>query len=239
MDIIPQIVSAASPGFHNDNPGSSRRVVTSGAWKKQRVIVLIPAGKSIPTKVALAQWALIFPPNQPVMRMAAIGMEVGAAYSQAIQAIFDHQELSQWEYLLTMEHDNTPPADGAIKLIETMEQHPELTAVSGLYWTKGECGCPQIWGDVSDPVLNFRPQSPRPDTVQECCGVGMGFCLWRLAALRDPRLSRPLFVTKADASGVGTQDLYFWGNARKHGHRCAVDTRVKVGHYDVERDMTW
>jgi hypothetical protein len=34
-------------------------------------------------------------------------------------------------------------------------------------------------------------------------------------------------------------DLYFWGDARKHGYRCAVDTCVRVGHYDIAGDMMW
>jgi hypothetical protein len=148
--------------------------------------------------------------------------------------------LGTWEYLLTIEHDNVPPSDGLIKLLESIENHKEYTAISGLYWTKGEGGCAQIWGDINDPIVNYRPQIPKADSLQECYGLGMGFCLWQLQKLRDPNLPNPLFRTKASATeGVGTQDLSFWGEARKHGHRCAVDTRVKVGHYDSDRDLIW
>jgi hypothetical protein len=203
------------------------------------MVVMLPAGKDIPTKVALALWSLIFPPNQPVVKIGAIGMEVGDAYSTAIEQVLAQPEIGQWEYLLTVEHDNVPPPDGALKLLETMEAHPELTCVGGLYWTKGEGGVPQIWGDPNDAVLNFRPQPPRPGELVECCGTGMGFNLWRLQAFRDARLRKPWFKTIAGSEGVGTQDLYFWGDARKHGFRCAVDCRVTVGHYDKERDIVW
>ena len=37
-----------------------------------------------------------------------------------------------------------------------------------------------------------------------------------------------------NGTGIGTQDLYFWGDARKYGYRCAIDCSVKVGHYDLE-----
>ncbi len=163
--------------------------------------------------------------------MLCLGMEVGDAYSQAIEQILAHPDLSSWEYVLTVEHDNIPPSDGVLKLLETMDARPDLNCVGGLYWTKGAGGVPQIWGDVSDPVLNFRPQTPIVDTVQECCGTGMGFNLWRLSMFKDQNLPRPLFQTKAGADGVGTQDLAFWSEARKYGHRCAIDTRVKVGHW--------
>jgi len=239
VTLKPQIV-ITEPGIHNaDLARSSARILHGGSWKKQRIIVLIPAAAQMPSKVALSHWNLIFPPNQAVYRMLCLGMEVGEAYSQAIEQILAHPDLSQWEYILTIEHDNIPPADGVLKLLEDMEAHPELSCVGGLYWTKGECGQPQIWGDPADPIVNFRPQVPRPGELQECCGTGMGFNLWRLSMFKDERLRRPWFKTVAGSDGVGTQDLYAWADFRKYGYRCAIDNRVLVGHYDVANDICW
>ncbi len=219
-------------GRHNASPDSASRILAGGSWKKQRIIVLVPSAKMIAAKVYLSHCGLIFPPNNAVYRMLCLGMEVGDAYSSAIEQIVQHPELSQWEYILTVEHDNVPPQDGVIKLLESMEAHPEYACIGGLYWTKGAGGVPQIWGDPADPVLNFRPQPPKPDTLQECCGTGMGFNLWRLSMFKDEKLRKPWFKTIAGREGVGTQDLYAWGDFRKHGYRCAIDTRVMVG-YDV------
>lgn len=236
--MTPQIVNQQA-GIHNsDLSKSGARILRGGSWKKQRVVAVIPAGDMIPTKVALAMRGLIFPPNQAAHWMGALGMEVGEAYSSAIENIINHPDLGQWEFLLTMEHDNLPPADGLVKLIEAMEEHPEYACIGGLYWTKGEAGVPQIWGDPKD-TLNFRPQMPREGEVVECVGTGMGFNLWRLAMFKDARLRKPWFKTIAGAEGVGTQDLYFWGDARKYGYRCAVDCRVLVGHLDVATDTVW
>ena len=222
-------------GIHNrEIQKSTQRILEGGSWKKQRTIMLIPAGPTIPTKVYLSHRALIFPPNQPAHVMAAIGLEVGEAFSGSIAEIIAHPDLGQWEFLLTIEHDNCPPADGLVKLIRRMEQHPEYACIGGLYWTKGEGGVPQIWGDPKDPVLNFRPQLPVDGHLVECCGTGMGFNLWRLKMFKDERLRKPWFKTVAGAEGVGTQDLYFWGDARKYGYRCAIDCDVKVGHFDLE-----
>lgn len=238
----PQIVSYDFGRHNEDLEKSASRIIEGASWKKQRVIVLLPAGQSIPTKVALSHWNLMFPPNQAVYRMACIGMEVGEAYSHAIEQILGNPELSQWEYILTIEHDNIPPPDGLVKLIEQMDKHPEYSCIGGLYWTKGEGGVPQIWGDPKDPVLNFRPQPPDPaGGMVECCGTGMGFNLWRLSMFKEHNLRKPWFKTLngSEGNGIGTQDLYFWGDARKYGHRCAIDCSVKVGHYDVQNDMTW
>jgi hypothetical protein len=227
-------------GKHNGNlEEATRKILEGGTWKKQRVVVLIPSSNTIAAKVALSHWNLIFPPNQGVYRMLCLGMEVGDAYSTAIEQILAHPELREWEYLLTLEHDNIPPPDGVLKLIKDMEEHPEFSCIGGLYWTKGEGGVPQIWGDPKDPVLNFRPQPPVPGALVECNGTGMGFNLWRLSMFKDDKLRKPWFKTSAGADGVGTQDLYFWGDAKKYGYRCAIDCSVLVGHYDIGSDVTW
>lgn len=228
-------------GRHNGAPGKTRsRLEKAAAWKRQRIVVVLPTAESIPAKVALTHWNLSFPPNNGVVRMLAMGMEVGAAYSTAIDQILGHPELRNWEYVLTIEHDNMPPNDGVLRLLERMEENPQFDCIGGLYFTKGEGGVPQIWGDPNDPVLNYRPQLPDLDGgLVECCGTGMGFNLWRLKMFKDKKLRKPWFKTQKDAHGVATQDLYAWSDFRKHGHRCAIDCGVRVGHYDSREDVVW
>lgn len=230
----PQLIVQDFQGVHNKNGDVTRnRLIKGATWKRQRVVVIIPADSVIPAKCALALWGVVFPPNQGVVRILAQGCEVGDAYSKAIEGVLAHPELKNWEFLLTVEQDNAPPPDGLLRLIEAMEKHPEYAAISGSYWTKGPGGVWQGWGDPKDALLNFRPQIPVPGTIQEVCGLGMGFCLFRLSVFKDPRLPRPLFQTKKGSGGCATQDLSFWQEARKFGHRCAVDVDCHVGHYDL------
>jgi hypothetical protein len=196
--------------------------------------MVIPAGESIPAKVYLTHLNLGFPPNNNVCRILAQGMEVGDAYTSVVENVLAHPDLSQWEYLLTLEHDNAPPPDGVIKLLERMEANPEFACIGGLYFTKGPGGCAQIWGDVKDPLTNYRPQIPVPGQLVECCGTGMGFNLWRMSMFKDSRLRKPWFKTLKGQEGFATQDLYFWGDARKYGYRCAIDCDVRVGHFDPD-----
>lgn len=235
----PQILTLETKGEHNsDLEGARARLVRGGSWKRQRIIVVVPASDMIPAPVYLSHCSIGFPPNNGVFRMLAVGCEVGEAYSTCIEQILSHPDLSQWEYVLFLEHDNLVPADGVVKLVAQLEEHPELDAVGGLYFTKGIGGCAQIWGDARDAQMNFRPQPPDPNGgLIECCGTGMGATLMRISMFKDARLRRPWFKTLSGKDGFATQDLYFWGDARKHGHRCAIDCSVRVGHLDFKGDF--
>lgn len=227
-------------GRNNGAIGKTRsRLEKAASWKRQRIVAILPAASTMSTKVALSHWNLVFPPNNGVIRVLAVGMEVGEAYTQAIENILVHPEFSTWEYILTIEHDNMPPADGVLRLCERMEANPQYHCIGGLYYTKGEGGVPQIWGDPKDPVLNFRPQLPDVNGgLVECCGTGMGFNLWRMSTFKNKKLSKPWFKTET-RTGIISQDLYFWRDARKHGVRCAIDCGVRVGHYDAKTDTVW
>lgn len=234
--------AAGLVGIHNTQLHESTiRILEGGSWKRQDMVVLLPAAKMVPMKCALTWMSLLYPPNQGRHTISMLGMEVGDAYSTALEQVIANPVMSACRYVLTIEHDNTVPQDGVLKLLAHMEKHPEFACIGGLYWTKGYGGVPQIWGDPKDPIVNFRPQAPDPaGGLVECCGTGMGFNLWRMEMFKDARIPRPLFKTKCSPTeGVGTQDLSFWGEARKLGYRCAVACDVLVGHHDATADITW
>jgi hypothetical protein len=223
-------------GIHNrDINLSLARLNKDSLSKDLSTIVIIPSVNKVATKAASSWWNLMFPPNQKVVKLFAQNMEVGEAYSQTIESILSHPELSKFKYLLTIESDNVVPPDGLMKLLAQMEEHPEFACIGGLYWTKGFGGVPQIWGDINDPVLNFKPMLPVPGQLVECCGTGMGFNVFRTNMFLDTRLRKPWFKTTASVTeGMYSQDLYAWTDFRKNGYRCAVDCSVLVGHVDDE-----
>jgi hypothetical protein len=238
----PNLAADDNVGKHNLLLEQSQlRVIQGGTWKRADVVILLPAADMVPLRCAMSWMNMITPPNNGCVRIGCLGDEVGVAYSNALEQVLSTPGLAKFPYLLTLEHDNAPPPDGILKLVKHMEMHPEFDAISGLYWTKGDGGVPQIWGDINDPVVNYRAQPPRVDGgLVECYGIGMGFVLWRLDMFKDPALRKPWFKTVCSPEeGVGTQDLYFWNNARQQGYRCAVACDVLVGHWDQNTKTMW
>lgn len=234
-----QIVVENNQGIHNSSD-YEKRLKKAKTYEDLSTICIVPTRGQIPAKVVQSWMGMMTPMNQKFTRIFAIGLEVGDAYSQTIENILNHPELSNWKYILTLEEDNVPPPDGLLKLYESMDKYD---VVGGLYWTKGEMGQPMIYGDPKVMPKNFIPQVPIPDSVQEANGLGMGFNLWKLEMFKDKRLRRPWFKTLQQVDNGGarayTQDLYFFEDAAKYGYRFACDTRVRVGHYSYAEDIIW
>jgi hypothetical protein len=222
----------------NNAPDKLERLEKARTYEDLSTIMVVPTRGVIPARVVEAYMGLMAPMNQKFTRIFVQGLEVGEAYNAAIDLILAHPELSKWRYVLTVEEDNLPPPDGLLRLFESI---PGFAAVGGLYWTKGLEGQPMIYGDPKG-VLDFVPQLPQPETVQECNGLGMGFTLFDLDVFRT--LERPWFRTLQEYSPDGgarayTQDLFFFEKARRAGHRIACDTRVRVGHLDPGTGEVW
>lgn len=240
--IKPQIVVQDYEGQHNKNLNQSQdRLIQGNTYKDISTVCVVPTRGVIPAKVVQSWMGLMSPMNQKFMRIFIIGMEVGEAYNSAIEMILQHPELSKWKYILTLEEDNIVPPDALLKLYENMDK---FDVISGLYWTKGEGGQPMIYGNPKEMPKNFIPQIPIQNTIQECNGLGMGFALFKIEIFKNKKFEKPFFKTFQEVvptKGVRcyTQDLYFFENACKLGYRFAVDTRIKIGHYDINTDIVW
>jgi hypothetical protein len=224
-------------GWHNQNLELARdRLIKGNSYKDLSTVWVIPTRGVLNPKVVSSWIGLMRPMNQKVVGPFFIeNMEVGEAYNAAVEMILANPELSKWKYMLTVEEDNIPPQDGLLKLYESMNKYD---VVGGLYWTKGECGQPMIYGDPKVMPKSFTPQLPVPEIVQECNGLGMGFNLFKIDIFK--KMPKPWFKTEQSvAKGTFTQDLYFYNEAAKFGYKFACDNRIKVGHMDVATGMVW
>jgi len=228
-------------GKHNDELDTTvKRLEKANTYRDLSTVIVVPTrgGRSLTPRWVQNQQGLMRPMNQKIIGpIYPAGMEVGIAYNWAINWILT--QLPDYKYMLTWEDDVLPPPDGMLKLYEAIDDYD---VIQGLYYTKGEEGQPMIYGDANDPIINFRPQVPIPDTVQRCYGLGMGFNLFKMEQFK--KMKAPWFKTEQswDPTTGGkcyTQDLFYFEKAGKEGFKFACDTRVKCGHYDEQSDIVW
>lgn len=238
----PQILVPDNTGIHNASDYVAR-LQKEKTYRDLSTVIVCPTRGVIPARVVQSWQGMIRPMNQKVLGPIFMeGMEVGEAYNAVIKMILENPELSKFRFMLTLEEDNAPPADGLMKLYESIDQYD---AVGGLYWTKGEGGQPMCYGNPADMPLNFIPQIPAPGAITPCNGLGMGFTLFRMEMFKDKRFDYDnWFKTKQEVTPEGgvhvyTQDLWFFQKARDLGYKFACDARVKVGHYDAVNQIMW
>lgn len=247
----PAIIIGCGMGYHNDDlERAQERLEDAQQYKNLSTVILTPTRGFIPAQVVQSWMFLIGPSNAQLGRMFCQGIEVGDAYNAGITTIITNSFMSDARYICTLEDDNIPPHDGLLNLYENIcgcdvpcKEH--FVVVGGLYWMKGEGGQPMLFGDPDEEPMTFQPQIPKTNTIQEANGCGMGFTLFHSGLFKDvPEIEKPWFVTKQvgdeeDVVRGYTQDLYFMERLRNLGYRVAVDTRVKVGHYDTETEKVW
>lgn len=222
--------------------GHHNRHFKGASYKNQSTIIVCPTRGAISSRVVASWLGLVRPMNQPSFGPVFFqGFEVGDAYEQAMDFILGNEQLRNFRYVLTVEEDNILPADGLLRLLESIER---FDAVGALYFTKGVEGKPMCYGPPDVQPRNFVPFLPQPDSVQPCNGLGMGMTLFRMKMFTSGKIPRPFFRTVQDTVPGGgmrcyTQDLAFFEKACQAGYRMACDARVKVGHYDASNDEVW
>lgn len=209
--------------------------VPKSSYRDTSMVILVPSRdewlhKRFIEHLNSIQW----PMNGKRALYHITGDEVGKAYTDQIQAILQHPELSKWKYVLTIEDDVLVPPDCVIRLCESIEAGP-FDCSAAMYFTKSsDMPMPMAYGSPEEyartGVLDFRPrdvtEALKSGGIMPVNGVAMGCTLYRMQLFKD--LPAPWFVTNTS----NTQDLYFCANARRAGKTFCVDCRVRCGHAD-------
>jgi len=206
-------------------------LIVGNTYQNKSVRVLIPV-----RDVNAGNWMfflrlanLAYPVCAPNNRLVVAGDEVGVAYTK----LFELAQSQSAGFALTLEDDMLIEPNTLLRLMKVLDAHPELAAVSALYYAKGAGAMPYILGDPTKDG-DFTPGNPT-DGLVEVNGTGMGCMLWRMSMFADVRLKRPWFQT----TDTSSQDIYFFRQARKLGYRFAVDCANRVGHLDVTTGVVY
>lgn len=199
-----------------------------------------PAGKRLaPVTVEWhrARQALIMPFGWNGREIAVDGMEVGEARCEAVRAALRNG----LEYLFFLDWDVLLPPRALHRLMQKMQNNPELDVLAGVYFVKMDPPAPLIyrgWG--CGPFWDWTPGDLLVDGITGC---GMGCTLIRTSLFT--RLSHseevPWFKTRrelehredGDNAVYVTEDLWFCKRAVEEARaKIGIDTGIVCAHID-------
>lgn len=149
----------------------------------------------------------------------------------------------RFQYVFSVEDDVIIPGNALLRLIRAMEQGYDM--VGALCWERKEDGVPMVLGNPDAPESTFHPQLPQENALMPVNGLHLGCSLIKADIFRDKRWGQPTTPLPWFEEGkrLGhpedepetariTPDIWFCDLIGKMGYRMAVDTSIKVGHFD-------
>ena len=136
------------------------------------------------------------------------------------------------DFILWLDSDMIFAPDTLERMIKTLDEHPEIDILSGLYFRRAYPFTPVLFKKLDegeDGNIVFEDYNDYPDELFELEGVGFGCVLMRTDCL----------FQMLDEDGVGRwftplggagEDCAFCIRARRAGYRIFVDPSVELGH---------
>lgn len=136
------------------------------------------------------------------------------------------------DYILWLDSDMVFAPDTLERMIKTLDEHPEIDILSGLYFRRAYPFTPVLFKKLDEGEngnIVFEDYNDYPDELFELEGVGFGCVLMRTDCL----------FQMLDEDGVGRwftplggagEDCAFCIRARRAGYRIFVDPSVELGH---------
>jgi len=220
---------------------------------KLKVLVGIPfAGRYVPPEWSMALTSLIWPMNtRYAMTAVNCSRHPGGTLTreQAREKLVQIAIDSKAQYIWMLDDDTEPPPESIVKLIRALEEHPEMSAVGGIYPRRAV---------TCEPMVFLAPNMGahwtwKAGQVFECAEIGTGCLLIRTSVFAN--LPKPWFrdINTADAfieegvataddladdvvRGAMTDDIYFCRKLTAHGGRILAHGGVLCRHWGRNGD---
>ena len=136
------------------------------------------------------------------------------------------------DYVLWLDSDMVFPPDTLDRMLKTLDDHPEVDVLSGLYFRRGHPFTPVLFQKLEvdeNGVLDFEDQKELPDELFEVAGCGFGCVLMRTDLLLDIAAKEGGGVWFTPIANAG-EDCAFCIRARREGYRIFCDPSISLGH---------
>lgn len=136
------------------------------------------------------------------------------------------------DYVLWLDSDMVFQPDTLERMINVLDEHPEVDILSGLYFRRGKPFTPVLYKKLelnAEGKTEWEDYVDIPDGLFEIAGCGFGCVLMRADCLFDIAAkegSGSWFTPYLDAG----EDCAFCIRARKNGYRIFCDSDIDLGH---------
>lgn len=136
------------------------------------------------------------------------------------------------DYIMWFDSDMVFSADTLQRMMETLDKHPEIDILSGLYFRRGKPYTPVLFDqldyDAEKLTCDFKDTLTYPDELFEVAGCGFGCVLMRTDCLID--LGGKYGGTWFSPLGNVGEDCAFCIRARAEGYKIYCNPSIKLGH---------
>lgn len=215
-----------------------------GSHQRCHIMVAIPTLGMVPIEFVVGFGRLQMPINGQVFQHIVRGFEVGDARNRCVKDLLAMPKKDRPKWLFFYGDDMVPAYDGFVKLYEEASRN-NWDCLTGFYYWKGEPPTPLTWRDNHIGRL-IAGKDFNVGEVIEVDMTGLDFTLIRTSLLEE--MEPPYFKTgpslrkdipKAIETYINnesvvqhTEDVWFYGKAKKLGAKVGVHTGVRVGHFD-------
>lgn len=198
---------------------------------KERILVLMPIYKWIPSKTFSSFWHLMYYLNKEYIvdmqfvENTLIGMARDLLFEKALVNLANKHH----KYVLWLDSDHIFKPEQFITLKKTMDKYQQKM-VSALYFSRkdGDIKPIMLMESKTKGMYNTIAEIPE-NTLMEVDACGFGMLLMKPKVLRDIATKYKKPFTHDNLDNLG-EDVLFFKRAEEFGHKPIVDTSVCIRH---------
>ena len=163
----------------------------------------------------------------------SISFIVGSLIYDARNNICKQALQMEADYIMWFDADMIFPPDTMVRMMKTMEEHPEVDILTGLYFRRSQPFSPVLFSQLElndQGGCDFKDYNEYPNELFEIAGCGFGCVLMKTDCLLDiagAEGGAPIWFSPMGNVG---EDCAFCMRARENGYRIFCDPTVKLGH---------
>ncbi len=164
----------------------------------------------------------------------------GVFWGQCLTKCMEESIEEGFQYVITLDYDTIFTTEDVVYLIQALDEHPEMDAVSSAHLKREDCSILATMRTSEGELRDRVSLSEFEKDFTQIASAHFGLTVFRTAKLKA--LPRPWFLAEPDPEGRWgegrlDEDLAFWKRWKEAGFSLYQANRIRLGH--LELMVTW